>query len=145
MRPRFPFAVPGTDAVTAIDSVQADRQRVDDARGEVALGFELPGAQGDLRSEVQRELTGGEYGRRHLGGDDQHVVGHAFAMTQRNNRLEAAEGCRFMDEGQAQQRPAWNRFLMRSRRDPRGDRRRVTASLQRVFGAGNREKAGAVS
>jgi len=54
LRPRLPFAVPGTDAVSAIDGVQADRQRVDDARGEVVLGFELPRAQGDLGCEVLR-------------------------------------------------------------------------------------------
>src|SRR2546422_5824704 len=40
------------DAIAPIDHVQADREGVDDARGEVALGLELARAEGDLRGEV---------------------------------------------------------------------------------------------
>src|SRR5882762_7677822 len=47
LRPGLTLAVPGPDAIAPIDYVQPHREGVDDAGGEVALGFQFPRAEGD--------------------------------------------------------------------------------------------------
>jgi len=79
-------------------------QRVDDARGEVALSFELPGAQGDLGGEVLRQLVCRRSREPPSGDDDQHVVSHAFTMPFGIIASRQPKASR-RGRGQAQQRP----------------------------------------
>ncbi len=144
LRARFALAVPGPDPVIAIDHVQADRQRIDDAGHEVVLRFELAGPQGDFRRQVLRQLGRGEDRSQHLRHHDQHVVRHALVATLRDDHLEATERLVFMDERQAQQRAAGDRFLVRSLGDPAGDGGRESGELCFVFRAGDGEITGAV-
>ena len=88
--------------IPPVDHVQADREGVDDARGEVALGLELPGAEGDFGGEVLRQLGGGEDGSQHLRDDDQYVVRHALITALRNDHLETPEGFVLVDQRKAQ-------------------------------------------
>src|SRR5213596_1672813 len=112
LRPRLALAVPGPDAIAPIDDVQAYRKGVDDAGGEVALGFQLPRAEGDLRGEVLRELVRRENGRQHLRHNDQHVVRHPLVAALWNDDLETAKGFMLVDQRKAQQCTARDRFAV---------------------------------
>src|SRR5207237_6779538 len=52
LRARLALAIPGADAIGAVDHVQTNGQRVDDPSREVALKLELRPPQRDFRDEV---------------------------------------------------------------------------------------------
>src|SRR2546427_13251454 len=91
LRAGLALAVPGTDAVPAIDDVQADRQRVDDLGGEAALRLHLVGTQRHLGGEVLGQLCRGDHGRKNPRHHDHDVVGDAFIATARYDDLQRAQ------------------------------------------------------
>src|SRR3989449_6080777 len=128
------------DAIAPIDHVEADREGVDDARGEVALRLELARTEGDLRGEVLGQRSRRENRRQHLCHDDEHVVRHPLIAALRNDDLETAEGFVLVDQWKAQQRAAGHRLAVPSPRHPTGDVGGETGEQGFVLRAGDRGK-----
>ena len=70
----FPVAVPGLHAVLAINDVQAERQRVDDAGGEAPLRLNLAGRAGHFSGQAVHVLGVRQLGSEQVGNDGEHVA-----------------------------------------------------------------------
>ena len=74
LRAHFAVAVPGLDAILAIDDVEAERQRVDDARGEPSLGFHFARAAGDFSRQAMNVFGVRELGREQVRHDREYFA-----------------------------------------------------------------------
>ena len=110
LRARLALAIPGADAIGAVDHVQTNGQRVDDPCREVALELELACSQRDFRGEVLLQRGRGEHRGEHLSDNDQDVVRHALIAALGDDHLETAESFIVVNQGQAKQRAAGHPF-----------------------------------
>ena len=87
---RLALAIPHGDAVLAVDDVQADRQRVDDAFGDAALAIDLARAVDDLGLEALRVCSLAQHGCEDVGhgGEKRVLVG---IERRRRRQHESAE------------------------------------------------------
>jgi hypothetical protein len=144
LRTGLPLAVPGADVVRAIDDVEPDGERVDNARREVALRLDLARAQRHLRGQVLRQFRARDHGSEDVRRDDDDVARHVLGAPLREDHLKRAERFVLIAERQIENRAARRGLVVRAAVQPRGRGWDRPRRLHRVAGRGDRDVTRAV-